>query len=50
MYKLIETTTNNEVVIGTFNTFSEAENEAIKLYNNYCDYSIYQLINNNKNI
>ena len=44
MYYLIESTPNQKNVIGTFNSQLEAENKAIELHNNYCDYTVAKAV------
>jgi hypothetical protein len=46
MYFLIESVNDTRTVIGIFNTQELAEDKAIELHNNQCDYFITKLISN----
>ena len=43
MYLVIESSNNTKTVVGEFNTYLEAENLTVELFNNNSDYYIYKL-------
>ncbi len=44
MYTLIEFSPKGKTLIGTYNSYTQAENKSIELHNNVCDYQIYKLV------
>jgi hypothetical protein len=46
MYFLIESVNNTKTVVATYDTYEEAEDIAIEMHNDQCDYFITKLVSN----
>ena len=44
MYTLIEFSPEGKTLVGIYDTYTQAENKSLDLYNDYCDYQIYKLV------
>jgi hypothetical protein len=44
MYFLIESMNNTRKLIGQFNSYLSAQNKAVELHNDFCDYFITKIV------
>ena len=44
MYTLIEFSPEGKTLIGVYDTYAQADSKSLELYNNYCYYEIYKLL------